>query len=191
MAGYSTSPVAATQTAGAGVAAVHRDSCRDDRCVVRRRSSRFRMAPPTRSTARWGSYFIAPVLVTRSVESGRPIVQQTAAMMEEPAPPLLLASAPVETNEPAAAQQETPAQPPKSTSGASASARENSTEANQVKRQSQRSAHRQAFTAHPARAAMARPASSAFRAKAASSFTFSTARPAWKAARSPLRRSNF
>ena len=50
-------------------------------------------------------------------ETDRPIIQQTAAIMEEPAPPLLLASAPVETNEPAATKQETPAQPPKSTSG--------------------------------------------------------------------------
>jgi hypothetical protein len=52
----------------------------------------------------------------------RPIVQQTAAIMELPAPPLLLASAPVETNEPAATQQEAPVQSPKSTSGAATSA---------------------------------------------------------------------
>jgi hypothetical protein len=52
----------------------------------------------------------------------RPVVQQAVAIMELPAAPLLLASAPVETNEPAATQQETPAQPPKSTSGTSTSA---------------------------------------------------------------------
>lgn len=51
----------------------------------------------------------------------QPIIQQTAAIMEEPAPPLLLASAAVETNEPAATQQETPAQSPKSPSNTSTS----------------------------------------------------------------------
>jgi hypothetical protein len=53
--------------------------------------------------------------------SDQPIIQQTAAIMEEPAPPLLLASAQIETIEPATTQQETPAQPPKSTSGPPAS----------------------------------------------------------------------
>jgi hypothetical protein len=55
-------------------------------------------------------------------EPDQSIIQQTAAIMEEPAPPLLLASAPIETTELAAAKQETPAQPPKSTSNASSNA---------------------------------------------------------------------
>jgi von Willebrand factor type A domain len=52
---------------------------------------------------------------------GRPIIQQTVAMMDEPAPPLLLASAEIETKEPATAKEETPTQPPKSASGTSTS----------------------------------------------------------------------
>src|SRR6478672_5448636 len=52
---------------------------------------------------------------------GRPFVQQTVAMMDEPAPPLLLASTVVETNEPATTKEETPTQPPKSASGISTS----------------------------------------------------------------------
>src|SRR4051812_27269196 len=51
----------------------------------------------------------------------QPIIQQTAAIIEEPAPPLLLASVPVETIEPATAQQEAPAQPPTSTTSPPAS----------------------------------------------------------------------
>jgi hypothetical protein len=51
----------------------------------------------------------------------QPIIQQTAAIMEEPAPPLLLASAPIETNEPSATQQETPAPRPKPTADPPAS----------------------------------------------------------------------
>src|SRR5829696_3077203 len=55
-------------------------------------------------------------------EFDRPIVQQTAAIMEAPAPPLLFAAAPVESNEPAN-KQERPAQLPKSASNASSNAR--------------------------------------------------------------------
>ena len=51
-----------------------------------------------------------------------PIIQQTAATMELPAPPLLLASAQVESNEPATTKQEAPAPSPKSTSGTAPSA---------------------------------------------------------------------
>jgi hypothetical protein len=50
-------------------------------------------------------------------EADRPIVLQTAAIMEVPAPPLLLVSAAVESEEPTATQQETPTQPTKSSSG--------------------------------------------------------------------------
>jgi hypothetical protein len=52
----------------------------------------------------------------------QPIIQQTAAIMEVPAPPLLLASTTVETNEPAATKQETPTPPPNSPSGTPTSA---------------------------------------------------------------------
>jgi hypothetical protein len=50
-------------------------------------------------------------------EADRPIVQQTAAIMEVVAPPLLLASAEVETSQPAATKQEQPAEAPKPASG--------------------------------------------------------------------------
>src|SRR4051794_23097498 len=50
-------------------------------------------------------------------EADRPIVQQTAAIMEVVAPPLLLASAEVEASQPAATKQEQPAETPKPASG--------------------------------------------------------------------------
>jgi hypothetical protein len=50
------------------------------------------------------------------IETYHRIIQQTAAIMEEPTPPLLLAAAPVESNEPATTEQETPAQQEKAPS---------------------------------------------------------------------------
>ncbi len=51
-------------------------------------------------------------------DADQPIIQKTAAIMEEPAPPLLLAAAAVESNEPEVTKQATPTRPPKSNSNA-------------------------------------------------------------------------
>jgi len=133
-------------------------------CASRSSVSAWR-AMPTRHMGRWGLVLHRQSANGHSTAFDQPIIQQTAAFVDVPTAPLLLAFTAVGANEPTASQQETPIAP-EIFFWHTDEWRENSAEASEAKRQSQRRPRlRQAFTVIRHERLWPRPASSASRAK--------------------------